>query len=387
MSSSNDGKNSNGTNGSITLKSFAELASVLDLESLPPGPPDADDETPSAIDSATTQPEPPVVEQPSPIASTQVDLASLIAQLASVSSGLETMARQDARAREQATIELAQYEALAAERKETERALADARRVRATAELLVTEAFTEQARADAARHAAVARAAELTCTQLLAERVRAADELASRPHLARVVAERRQREQEQAEAAQRAETERAARLANGIAAARQARHEGRLDEARELLVSLVGDFPSNQEIRSVLEAVRWQAHHLRVAPAEEALSDVSRRPYRDNPEAAVARLAAVDMHELPEDLARRVFGLWSNNCLKLVRQCRHARAAAVLAGHQPRRGHRPPHARRSVRGSQRPGLARLAGRRGSDSPAHHRRRASPSRALGTTRSF
>ncbi len=328
MSSSNDAKNSNGTNGSITLKSFAELANVLDLESLPPGPPDTDDETPSAIDSATTQTEPPVIDEPTPMSSTQVDLASLIAQLASVSSGLETMARQDARAREQATVELAQYEALAAERREAERALADARRVRATAELLVTEAFTEQARADAARHAAVARAAELSCTQLLAERIRAADELASRPHLARVVAERRQREQEQAEAAERAETERAARLANGIAAARQARHEGRLDEARELLVSLVADFPSNQEIQSVLEAVRWQAHHLRVAPAEEALADVSRRPYRDNPEAAVGRLAALDMHELPEDLARRIFGLWSNNCSKLVRQ----------AGmHEPRR--------------------------------------------------
>ena len=154
MSSFNDSKNSNGTNGSITLKSFSELASVLDLENLPPGPPDPDDETPSAIDSATIQTESTVVEEAAPITSTRVDLASLIAQLASVSSGLETMARQDARAREQATIELAQYEALAAERKETERALADARRVRATAELLVTEAFTEQARADAARHAA-----------------------------------------------------------------------------------------------------------------------------------------------------------------------------------------------------------------------------------------
>jgi len=316
MSSSSNGKNG----FSHTLKNFSELASVIDVESLPPGPPDADDHTSTTSDSATPQTEAPVIEQPYPIASTQVDLASLIAQLASVSTGLETMARQDARAREQATIELAQYEALAAERKETERALADARRVRATAELLVTEAFTEQARADAARHAAVARAAELACTQLLAERVRAADELASRPHLARVVAERRQRDQEQAAATQRAETERAARLANGIAAARQARHEGRLDEARKLLVSLVGDFPGNQEVRSVLEAVRWQAHHLRVAPAEEALGEVSRRTYRDNPEAAVARLAAVDMHELPDDLARRVFGLWSNNCSKLVRQ-------------------------------------------------------------------
>src|SRR5712691_8150914 len=99
MSSFNDGKNNNGTNGSITLKSFAELANVLDLESLPPGPPDTEDETPGAIDSTTTATESPVIGEPSPIASTQVDLASLIAQLASVSSGLETMARQDARAR------------------------------------------------------------------------------------------------------------------------------------------------------------------------------------------------------------------------------------------------------------------------------------------------
>src|SRR5437763_4195532 len=264
---------SNNGNGTITLKSFSELASVLDLESLPPGPPDTDDKTDattdSIVDNTAADSQSDIVEEPAS-AATQLDLASVIAQLAHVSSDLESMARSDARAREQATIELAQYETLAAERQEAERALAEARRVRATAELLVTEAFTEQARADAARHASVARAAELMCTQLLAERIRAADELASRPHLARVLAERRQREQEQAEAAQRAETERTVRLANGIAAARHARHEGRLDDARELLVSLVHDFPTNQEIRSVLESVRWQAQHLRVAPAGEA---------------------------------------------------------------------------------------------------------------------
>ena len=50
MSSSSNGKN--GFNH--TLKNFSELASVIDVESLPPGPPDADDETPSTIDSATT---------------------------------------------------------------------------------------------------------------------------------------------------------------------------------------------------------------------------------------------------------------------------------------------------------------------------------------------
>jgi len=312
--------NSNGSNGSITLKSFAQLADVLDLDSLPPGPSDADIADVATIDESSSGPRSiPVIEVMTSLQAPQ-DLASLIAQLADVSSGLETMARQDARAREQATIELAQYETPAAERQEAERALAEARRVRSTAELLVTEAFTEQARADAARHASVARAAELMCTQLLAERIRAADELASRPHLARVLAERRQREREQAEAAQRAEAERAARLADGIAAAKQAHREGRLDEARALLVPLVRDFPTNQEIQSVLDAVRWHAQHLRVVPAEEALRDVARRPYRDNPEAAVGRLAAVDLEGLPEDLARRVFGIWSNACFQLIRQ-------------------------------------------------------------------
>ena len=316
MSSSN----SNGSNGTITLKSFAQLADVLDLDSLPPGPSEAVTANVATIDEPFSAPRSiTVVELGTSLPAPQ-DLASLIAQLADVSSGLETMARQDARAREQATIELAQYETLAAERQEAERALAEARRVRSTAELLVTEAFTEQARADAARHASVARAAELMCTQLLAERIRAADELASRPHLARVLAERRQREREHADAAQRAEAQRAARLADGIAAARQAHREGRLDEARALLAPLARDFPTNQEIQSVLDAVRWHAQHLRVAPAEEALRDVARRPYRDNPEAAVGRLAAIDIEGLPEDLARRVFGIWSNACFQLIRQ-------------------------------------------------------------------
>ena len=45
-----------------------------------------------------------------------------------------------------------------------------------------------------------------------------------------------------------------------------------------------------------------------------------RRPYRDDPEAAVTRLAGVQMDGQPDDLARRVFGLWSNACARLVDQ-------------------------------------------------------------------
>lgn len=43
---------------------------------------------------------------------------------------------------------------------------------------------TDEARAHAAQHAAVARAADLSCMQLLAERTRAADEFASCPDVA-----------------------------------------------------------------------------------------------------------------------------------------------------------------------------------------------------------
>src|SRR4051812_7887728 len=99
---------SNNGNGTITLKSFSELASVLDLESLPPGPPDADNEanarTDSIVDNTAADSQSDIVEEPAP-AARQLDLASVIAQLAHVSSNLEGMARSDARAREQATVE------------------------------------------------------------------------------------------------------------------------------------------------------------------------------------------------------------------------------------------------------------------------------------------
>jgi hypothetical protein len=86
------------------------------------------------------------------------------------------------------------------------------------------------------------------------------------------------------------------------------------------LAPLAHDFPTNQEIQSVLNAVQWQAQHLQTAPAEEALREILRRPFRDDPQASVRRLETVEMQGLPEDLARRVFGVWSNTCLKLVRQ-------------------------------------------------------------------
>lgn len=147
-------------NGTITLTSFAELAEVLDPATLPDHP-------------ATSS----TIEDPTHPASSSVtpgfDLATLIARLASLSGGVEMMAREDSRAREEASIELARYEALLAERGAAEQALAESRRVRAAAERLASEAFSEEAQSRAAHDVAAARALELQCIEVLAERARA----------------------------------------------------------------------------------------------------------------------------------------------------------------------------------------------------------------------
>ena len=118
------------TNGTVTLTSFAELGTYFDV--------------PSLTEAATASME--------PTSERGAELSQVVAQLASMSGGLESMAREDARAREQATIELARYEALVAERQDAERGLAEARRVRAVAEQLAAQAFSEEARARAAQH-------------------------------------------------------------------------------------------------------------------------------------------------------------------------------------------------------------------------------------------
>jgi len=323
-------------NGTIKLTSLADLGSVLDLETLPPGP------------EATQVEQIPDSHVPQEDAATQpaapLDLASLLAQLATISSSLDTMARQDAHARDQAGLDLARYEALLVDQQEAVRALGEARRLRTAAEQLSAQAFTDEAGAKAAQHAAIARAAELGCTQLLAARTRALEELAARPHLARALADRHRHAEQQAEAARRAEAERAGRLASGLAAVHQTLAADKLDEAQRLLEPLAREFPDNAQLVSRADALRWRLRQRKVEPAETALRDIVRRPYRDDPEATVARVAELNMDKLPEDLGRRVFGLWSNACFKLVQQ---------RGWHEPRR-HAPATSRGMIFGRPTP---------------------------------
>jgi DNA segregation ATPase FtsK/SpoIIIE-like protein len=317
------------SNGTTVLKSFADLASAIDVTSLPPGPAEQTDEEQC---TARDEPTDPAIADAGPCTDASRDetdhgpatrthgLASLIAQLAQVGTGLEAMAAQDARARERATIELAQYEALVAERQEAERTLAEAQRIRAAAEQLAAEAFTQEARSHAAQHAADARAAELACVELLVERTRAAEELAGRPHLARVIAERRRHHEAQAEQERRRSAEREQRLVRGLEAADQALRGQQVDDALAILTPLARDFPDHEQVRRALSTASWQARRKLVAPAEEALREVRSRAGRQDPEWAMTRLAGVGMDGLPEDLARQLFGIWSDLCLTVVRQ-------------------------------------------------------------------
>src|SRR3989442_12386398 len=70
--------------------------------------------------------------------------------------------------------------------------------------------------------------------------------------------------------------------------------------------------PDNAEVRKRADAPRWRLRQRPAAPAETALQEIVRRPYRDDPEAVMARLASLSTENLPQDLARRAFGLWSN---------------------------------------------------------------------------
>jgi len=295
-------------NGSTILKSFAELGSVIDLQHLPA---ELADTAPAA-----SEPQPARDASPAPA----LNLATLLSQLANMSNGLEAMARQDARARELATVELARYEALAAERHDAERALAEARQVRVLAEHLVAQAFTDELRVRAAEHVGSARAAEVACSELLAERVRMAEELASRPHLARVLAQRDRHARDQAEREQQRDVERAQRLTIGLEQAREVLRQEQPEQALAILHPLSTEFPGDPELRRALDAATWQLRRRAVAPAEEALRDLRSRAYRQDAERALARLTSVGMDDVPEELARQLFGIWSDLCLKVVQQ-------------------------------------------------------------------
>jgi hypothetical protein len=146
---------------------------------------------------------------------------------------------------------------------------------------------------------------------------REAEQLAAQLDLERLLAERRR--QEAAEKAKAAEAERARRLAGALTRARAALEAGRFEEASGLLGSLTNDYPNNSDVASLKTIIAQREMSVKAAAAEEVLWE-TRRVYRQDPSAAVARLEAVDVDGIPEPLARQVFGEWARACSRFCRE-------------------------------------------------------------------
>ena len=287
---------------SIVVRSFAELAEVLNLDDLPEGP------APGPVDGTAESAEPQ---------SAVPDLASLLAELEDASATLAAITRRDQEARASALRDLEQYDGLVARRREAEEALSHARQVRQEAESLAAAAFAEEARAAATRTAGLAARAEEAASALAARCRQDAERLASQLDLERLLAERRR--QEEAEIAKAAEAERARRLSGALTRASAALEAGRFEEARDLLGVAGSEFPGSPEVSSLKQIIAQRELGVKLSAAEEALW-AARREFRRDPAATVARLEALDVDGLPDDLARQLFGEWARACSRLCRE-------------------------------------------------------------------
>lgn len=286
----------------VVVKSFAELAELLGPEDRPADP--AAD--PSAY--------PPTAGGPT---ANEADLAVLLANLEEAGKTLGAVARRDREAKESALRELERYDAVAAQQREAEQARDRARQVRVEAEALAKAAFGEEARAAAQGVVALAARVERAAAGLCEQRSAEVHSLAAGLDLERLLAERRR--EEEAEKARAAEADKARRLAGAIAEAKRALAAGRLEEARALLEPVASENPGNPEVASLRDTIAQREVAVKATAAEEALW-AARREHRRDLAAAVARLEAVDLTGLPEELVRQVFGEWARACARLCRE-------------------------------------------------------------------
>lgn len=283
----------------VVLKSFAELALAFRLEAPPNGP-----ATPCPRRSTEAgESEPPV------------DLYRLLRDLEAACAELQTAVQADETARAEALRELERYDALVAALRQAEVARDRAAEVRADAERLAQDAFTDAACMSAQRAVETAKRAAHLATALVEERQAAVEQLASRLDLARLLAERERQQEalrQQVEAAARAE--RARELASVV---QQALADGRLNEALALL-----DHAQDVESAELTQLRSLVMERIRIGrswAAEQALR-LARRTQRHDPAQAVHVLEAVVVDLLPDTLARQVFGEWARACLRLCRQ-------------------------------------------------------------------
>ena len=279
------------------LRELKDLAVLLGGEDLAPD--DAD-----ARDPFGTRADPP-------------DLAELLSQIETARSVLVGAARRDEELRAAALSDLAAHDALVAAVREAEAALGHARDLRREAEALAARAFDAAARDAAHRVARQASGAEEAAGHLAEARRREAEDFAAGHDLEHALTERtRAREAEKARAAA---AERAGRLRGLLAEAREALDASRLEEAGKLLGTAANEFPGEPSVASLQQILHPREAEVKMRAAEEVLA-FARREHRRDPDAAVERLAALDVDGLPEELARQLFGAWLRACDRLCRE-------------------------------------------------------------------
>src|SRR5438552_11719383 len=96
----------------IVLKSFAELADVLDLAALPEGPADSVAEESAPVETTTETPSDVAIAIGEVVTDPPTDLSDLLAELETASATLATITRQDQETRAAALCDLEQYDAL-----------------------------------------------------------------------------------------------------------------------------------------------------------------------------------------------------------------------------------------------------------------------------------
>lgn len=91
---------------------------------------------------------------------------------------------------------------------------------------------------------------------------------------------------------------------------------GRNEEARRLLVSLEKKISSVPDLEPTFETLRRREQAVKMRVAESALRE-ARRLHRREPVRAIDLIEPIDLLDLPEELARHLYGCWLTACRRI----------------------------------------------------------------------
>ena len=253
---------------------------------------------------------PPITEQ----VEMTTDLAALAAAASRATAQLQELVERDAVARREAELALTQHHRLQEEIDQLERIMGETETVRSKAEELSTSAFDPTCRNTAHEVSTVVKAVASTAEATLGRLRGEAATLAQREDVARLISE----EQERADAIRRDEEARqqAEKLRGRVAEAEALLHEGKENEAGELLGHLLSDQPNGLAQASSIDNLRRRIWAVKTIKVEEALRE-ARRLHRREPRQALDRLETLDLAGMPEELIRQVYGCWLDTCRRL----------------------------------------------------------------------